>query len=515
MQKILEPFVTEAGQVSIDVKRNLIIANGTPKELATLQETIDIFDVDWLRGMSVGLYPLDHVDPKTLKTELDGILGTEESQDLLGGLVRTLPIERLNSLLLISSTTHALREAELWLYRLDRPGDKVGQRLYVYNVQNAKAVELAEILGHIFGTGTAGSSTRPPELAPGLTPVEISSNEGVAEENIEAAEMAQPSQPAISTVGDNVSLSSLGEIEIIADDTRNALVILASSRDYQMIESAIRQLDTIPLQVLIEASIIEVTLNDDLRYGVEWFFKNGIGDDKEGGGLLDLGESGIGAVVPGFSYTVIDSAAGVRLAINAIESKTDINVISSPSLMVLDNEEAKINVGDQIPIPTRQSVSNIDPNAPTVNEIEFRDTGVSLTVRPRVNESGLVTMEVAQEVSDAQSTTTSGLDAPTIRQRQIESTVAVNSGETIILGGLIRDSDNHSRDGIPFLHKIPVVGHLFGRTSNEGRRTELLVLLTPKVVRNRDGARKITDEFRKRLKGLKPYNVNTFEHTDS
>ncbi len=500
MQIILEPFVADKASIRVDKQRNLLMISGTPQEINNIQETIDVFDVDWLRGMSVGLYPLDYVDPKSLTAELDSVLkGVQGSdQELLGGLIRIVPIERLNSILLISPTTSALREAELWLYRLDRPGDHVGQRLYVYNVQNAKAIELADILNNIFSSDQTTAIRREAELAPGLTPVEVTQQAALQTTENPSLPITPPSKS-----DSGLSITTNSQIEIIADDVRNALVILASSQDYQMIEAAISKLDIVPLQVLIEASIIEVTLNDDLRYGVEWFFKNGIGE-KSGNGVLDVADAGIGAIAPGFSYTIIDSAAGVRFALNAIESKTTIDVVSSPSLMVLDNKEANINVGDQIPIPTRQSVSNIDPNSPTVNEIEFRDTGISLTVKPRVNESGLVTMEVSQEVSDAQTTTTSGLDAPTIRQREIQSTVAVYSGETIVLGGLIRDSQNFGNDGIPFLHTIPIIGKLFGRTSHENRRTELLVLITPTVVRDRKEARDITDEFRRKLKGLRP-----------
>jgi general secretion pathway protein D len=172
--------------------------------------------------------------------------------------------------------------------------------------------------------------------------------------------------------------------------------------------------------------------------------------------------------------------------------------------MVLDNQTATINVGDEIPVPTRQSTSNVDPNAPTVNEIQFRDTGITLEVTPRVNNSGLVTMDIRQEVSNAVATTSSNIDAPTIQQRQIESTVAINSGETIILGGLIRDSVTQNEGGIPGLYKIPLIGKFFGNTSVEERRTELIVLLTPRVVRNNMDAKKITDEFRRKLENLPP-----------
>ncbi len=498
MQKILEPYLAEGANVRIDAKRNLIIASGTAEELATLQETIDLFDVDWLRGMSVGLYPLDFVDPKTMKSELDAIVGamdSEQGNGLLGGLVRTVPIDRLNSLLLISSTQAALREVEIWLHRLDRPGEQAGQRLYVYRAQNAKATELAALIGPIFGRHTGGAAaTGSAALAPGLAPVDI----GSAEPNPNLA-----SGPANT----GATIGAQGKVDIIADDTRNALVVLASPQDYRMVESALRQLDIVPLQVLIEASIIEVTLKDDLNYGVEWFFKNSLNDGgsgKEGRGQLDLGTAGLAALAPGFAYTIVDNANQVRVALNALAQESEVNVLSSPSLMVLDNKTAYINVGDEIPVPTRQSTSNVDPAAPTVNEIQFRQTGVTLTVTPRVNDSGLVTMEIKQEVSNAVSTTTSDIDAPTIQQRQVESVVAINTGETVVLGGLIQSTDTNSESGIPLLHQIPIIGKLFGQTRDESRRTELLVLLTPHIVRSRDNARELTDEFRKKLQGLRP-----------
>ena len=509
MQKILEPFLPEGGSIQVDNKRNLLVLGGTPHEIERLQETITIFDIDWLRGMSMGLYPLDYVEPKVLKTELDAILADKESDKdgtLLSGLVRTVAIERLHSILLISSTPAALRETEIWIHRLDRPGEQTGQNLYVYNVQNAKATDIADILGHIFGKRGSKTTRSAPSMAPGTTPVDISS-----------IESGENEQNEISTVGSvsagvDVTLPSSDSIEIIADDVRNALVVLATPNDYRMVKATIKKLDVVPLQVLIEASIIEVTLTDELNYGVEWFFKNTI-DDKTGRGILDLGQPGISALAPGFSYTIIDNIGNVRLALNALAEASEINVLSSPSLMVLDNQTARINVGDEIPIPTRQSVSNIDPDAPTVNEIQFRKTGVTLTVTPRVNNGGLVIMEIKQEVSSAVRTTTSSLDAPTIQLREIESVVAINSGETIVLGGLIQDSQTNNESGIPGLRNIPFIGKLFGQTTDDSRRTELLVLITPRVVHSRVEARDITEEFRRKLKGIPPLEIQPVQST--
>ena len=215
MQKILEPFVSEKGNLRADVKRNLLIASGTEQELDLIQQTIALFDVDWMRGMSMGLYPLDYVDPKTLKTELDSIIGAvdvDSTKELLGGLVRIVPIERLNSILVIGSTASALREVEIWIHRLDRQGSSSGQRLYVYNVQNAKAVELADILGQVFrgSEGKLSSKQRQVQLAPGLSPVEIKSGETPGSRQAAAASTG-------TSTGEGVVLPSGGAIEIIAD----------------------------------------------------------------------------------------------------------------------------------------------------------------------------------------------------------------------------------------------------------------------------------------------------------
>ncbi len=504
LKEILQGFLRNEGELRINKERNLLIASGTPEELDLLQETVDIFDVNWMKGMSMGMYPLEYVDPRTIQKDLQAILGDRKGapDELLGGLARTVPIERLNSVLLISTTPEALREAELWLYRLDRPGEQIGRRLYVHPVQNAKATDIAEILNSIFSArkdkrGSTGEE--PVALAPGSSPVEIGT---APTEQIEQS----PSQPLTQTgLGEGgeggVVLPSSEAVEIIADDTRNSLVILASPQDYKMMASAISKLDTVPLQVLIQTGIIEVTLNDDLDYGIEWFFNNSLGRGRSGNLQLDLGEAS-GVTRPGsaLSYTIVNSADQIRLVLSALAEQTNVNILSTPSLMVLDNQTAKINVGDEIPIPTRQSISNVDPQSPTVNEIEFRSTGVSLTVTPRVNSGGLVTMEIEQEVSNAIATTSSTLNAPTIQQRQLESVVAINSGQTLVLGGLIRERNTVQDSGIPGLKNLPVLGKLlFGRVENEDRRTELLVLITPRVIRNQSEAREITEELKRQL----------------
>jgi general secretion pathway protein D len=257
-------------------------------------------------------------------------------------------------------------------------------------------------------------------------------------------------------------------------------------------------LDTQPLQVLIEATIAEVSLNDQLKYGVEWFF-------QQNNNSLNLAQAASGiptAVFPAFSY--VYEGANAKVVLQALDQITHVNVISSPQLMVLDNRSALLQVGDEVPIITQSAVSVTDPAAPIVNSVQFRDTGVILNVTPRVNSSGDVELDIEQEVSDVVPTTTSTIDSPTIQQRKIKSSVSVHDGETIALGGLIRDRQSRGKSGVPGLSDIPVVGTLFGTKNNTGERTELLVLITPHVVRSPAEADAITDELRQRVQSIRP-----------
>lgn len=508
VSKILQPFIKN-NIAYYDSQRNIVMLTGRQDELNRLTETIRVFDVDWLKGMSLALVPLDASEAKDVVNELDAIFG-RSSESPLAELVRFVALERLNSIIVISKQPRYLNEMTRWIRRLDRSEGISGQRLYVYQVQNTRAADLAEVLNNVFGDSSSTTSTRSNNaaLAPGLEPVTLD-NTATNEDGTPAENSAQTSnttqqrnRPSVSVVGgEGVSLPTAGQVKIIADETNNSLVILASPSDYLMVENALQQLDITPLQVLIEASIIEVALTDDLSYGLEWFFKNGIGS-KTGQGSLDLGDANIEALAPGFSYAVVDAADTVRAVLNTLASESRVNVLSSPSLMVLDNHTASINVGNQVPITTRSSVSNLDATAPTVNEIEYRDTGVLLTVTPRVNESGLIIMEVKQEVSNVLNTDTNGLDTPTINQRTIESTIAVDSGNTIVLGGLINDNRSETNSGIPGLRNAPLIGPLFSQTSNSLSRTELIVLLTPRAIADEEDAWRVTNEFREKLQEL-------------
>lgn len=526
MTKIIEPLVPSGAVIRTDSTRNLLIVGGTKHERETIADIVSIFDVDWLSGMSFALVPLKFAQPAQAITDLERVFGTEKGGSL-EGLVRFFPVDRRQSILVISANAGYIERARGWIKRLDVGGEDE-KRLYVYTVENARAVELASILSQVFSdkaVSVPSSSVAPGQRQANLTTRESRFNNSSSNQNTVTANAFGPplsaaqaspksSAPRIpTTTGRRATPPSTGNTtarqtssaavegrlpqeltaRIIPDDVNNALVIMARPAVWRMIQEALRKLDVVPLQVMIEATIAEVTLNDDLRYGVQSFFSRGSSTFT----LSNAASSAIGSTFPGFSY--VYDQGNIRAILDALDSVTDVRVVSSPQVLVLDNRTAELQVGDQVPVSTQQSVSNTDPDAPTVNSVEFRDTGVVLRVTPRVNASGVVNLEIDQEESSAVSTTTSGIDSPTIQQRRLRSTVVVNSGETVALGGLIRDTQTDSVSGIPLLSSIPILGKLFSSTVETGRRTELLVLITPRVIRNQEEARAVTRDLRNTL----------------
>ncbi|NOR79795.1 MAG: hypothetical protein GQ529_03015 [Methyloprofundus sp.] len=303
--------------------------------------------------------------------------------------------------------------------------------------------------------------------------------------------------------------ASLEGVTIIADEPNNALIVMAEPQQYRVLSKIIKHLDVMPLQVLIDATIVAVKLDDDLSYGVQWKFSHSGPNGSGGGGLGNPTTGGLlaSAVSGGFTYGLLRSEGDVRLMFTALAKDERINVLSSPSLMVLNNQEATIKVGDSVPIRTAESTNtsgSLDPIQ--TSSIEMLDTGVILKVKPRVNASGMIILEIDQSVDTASKTTsdtgTSNIDSPTILKRQIQTTVTVVDGESIVLGGLINEQHTFDNTGIPFLKDIPYIGWLFGVQGKKVIKDELIVIITPRVVANKFDARKVTDEFKRKLSGI-------------
>jgi general secretion pathway protein D len=315
------------------------------------------------------------------------------------------------------------------------------------------------------------------------------------------------SQQNSAAQGQTLAAASIGGVRVMADALNNTILVWSTRDEYLKIESALKRLDLPPTQVLIDASIIEVTLNDSLQYGLQWAFSGGTGGGRTGTGQLSTGDNNPSlsgslnrAAGKGFSYSLVNSAGQVRVILNALASQDLLKVISSPSLMVLDNHTATMAVGDQVPVLTSTTNFITNENAVT-STVQYRDTGVSLAVTPSVNAGNLVTMQIDQSMTD-QSASIGANGQPIFLQRQISSKVAVRSGETIVLGGLIKDNRSSGKAGVPLLKDIPLLGNLYSNTSNSGKRTELLVVITPRVVRTDPEIRQVSEELRERLKGL-------------
>ena len=495
--KIIKPIIGEGVQISSDNSRNVVTVIGQKAERDNVLELIRIFDADLLAGMSFELIELNSSDPNTIETELKNILATDEGIPLLAG-TRFIPIERLNSLLIIANTTQKLKQGVAWVRRLDVGKDYEKKQLFVYRVQNIEAADLASALTELLDEDQPTRSQAENNLvAPTLTQTTLKQKSSTTNSG------AQSRKQEIVNADNQKSGATYKQqstLKIVANENTNSLFIKATPKEYESILSIIKLIDIVPLQVMIEATIAEVTLNDELKFGIEWFFEKG--DSKATFSTASNGS--VLSSFPGFSY--LYGAANVSAVINALDSVTDVNILSSPQLMVLDNHKAHLQIGDQVPIATQSVVSNTDPDAPTVNTIEFRDTGIVLKVTPRVNSGGLVNLNIEQEVSDVVKTTTSGIDSPTIRQRKITSSIVIQNGETVALGGLIREKKTDQKTGVPVLSSVPVLGYLFGTKSDVVSRTELLILITPKVVKNLNEAADLTAELKRKIQAFKPSN---------
>ena len=500
MARLLEPFAPPE-TVRVDEVRNLVILAGGERELRHLVDTIDLFDVDWLAGYSIGLFPIHSADVKSLVADLDKVFGSA-AQSPLAGIVRVIPIERLNALLVVTTQPKYLDMAHTWIERIDQAGTTSGgTRFYVYQVKNGKAESLAQLIGDLFSTRS--STVSAPTLAPGARPTELRSSTfgQITPPQTTATVTPAPASASFQLPGGTGTTTS--EVRVIADKDTNSLLILATPSDYETIENALRQLDVVPRQVLVEVMLAEVTLTDNLSLGLEYY----IHTRNNTSGSLNLGGLGTGGptgAVPGINGLQLINFSGneVRAVLNALGQDGKARVLASPQIMVLDNQKAQIKIGNRISVQT-QTQTGVNTGTGVLNSFQYLETGVLLAVTPRINSGGLVTLDVNQEVSVADPTSVSAINPnPTVNSRSAQTSVVVASGESIVLGGLIREDNNRSTQGIPLLSKIPVLGALFGTQGYQRQRTELVLIITPRIISDSVQAREATLELRKKLPAL-------------
>ena len=494
MSKILEPLVPQGTVLRTDNLRNLLVIAGSGPELGNVVDTIRTFDVDWMSGLSVGFFTLEYAKANDVASQLESLLA-DDGGNPFKGIFRFVPVESANSLLVVSPQARYLEQVKGWIERLDQAeaAGEASERLYVYRVRHGDAEKLAEVLSQLFADGQQQRRSRLGGVAPGLGQGSIQSQEGGADGDRAAA----PRQRAGAS---SVDLGS--GVSVVADLANNSLLIKSPPREYKKILDALKQLDIPPLQVLVEATIVEITLSGSLRYGVQWQFFGGKADARSDYSLVNNAEGTIGKTFPGFNWAFINSAGAIQATLSALAADNLVNVLSSPSVMVMDNQTAKMQVGRQVPVLTTQQQATTGVST-VVNQISYKDTGVILTVKPRVTPGGMVQMDIEQEVTDVADATATGVDSPTFRTRKITSNVAVRSNQAVVLGGLISDERSNGQSGVPGFSSVPVLGFLFGETSKRADRVELVVVITPRVIASDQDARGVAEDFRKKVKGLK------------
>jgi general secretion pathway protein D len=539
--KTAENFLSRPGAVRVDQARNLLLIQGTTSERQAALGVIAMLDVEWLRNQSVALYPLKSTAPETMIRELDKVFDTAEGGQGQG-VIRFQPVSRMNAVLAVSRNGKVLERATQWVRRLDR-SDLSGTTVRIYSLRFGNARAIARMLNEMF-VGRAGQSTgdssQQGATAPGQSAATsridslgsgtLNNNQagGTAASGDNSGTSGSRSGP-IQAAFDNFTerkdaepdnLTGLGgtgpgamprglfqNVRITADTTTNAIMVYSNQEDYRVIERALESLDRPRLQVAVDAMVAEVTLTDQLQYGVQAFLTSanaGAGPDKGSAGLFGVAQSAaqsalLARVLPGFNL-LLGAEANPKLVLNALSTLTTVKVLSAPSLVVADNQPAILEVGDQVPISTG-SATVLSTSNTVVNTITLHNTGIILKVLPHVHPNGSIELEIEQEISNVVNPGGSGAQnlTPTISQRRIHSTIGTSSGQTVLLGGLIKEDDERTIAGIPGLDQVKYLGDLLGQKTDNKSRSEIIVLVTTKLVHNSHDAQVVAEEFRERL----------------
>lgn len=451
--------------INVSINDNILVVRGTREQVVDVLRVVNALDRPAMRGRFAGIIKLSYWNPEDMVHELRDIL-TQEGVPVTKvpgkrGLYFTA-LGRWGTVLFFAHERQWINRVKYWVDILDVAPERDESRYFLYFPQNSKALEIAESLGKILDISgevpfSSGDYAKKPEIKKGETKGE--------EKKLHKTEFHKDGT------------------RIAVDESRNALIIYATPEKYDTLKALITKLDIMPVQVLIEASIAEVTLTDGLQYGIEWYLKNTDGDQTSV--LQTLG--GMGIASGGLDYSVVTDSKKFQLLLNALSQEGMIKILSSPRLTVRDSKSASIIVGTEVPVITSESTTAeviSEGTSGIVRSIQYRRTGVSLTVTPSVHAKGVITLEIAQEVSEAQTNTTSDISSPMILNRSLSTEVTAADGQTIIIGGLIKENRSETVIKVPVLGDIPIFGYLFRTKSQSVENTELIVMITPRIIRN-------------------------------
>ena len=510
LEKVIRPFLSDEKELIPYPQNNILIVVDLASNIQKIRDLIGMFDADIFTDKTIQIYPIINSDANEVAKELERIFTSLEISSKSGrgmGIAFT-PITRLNAVLVISSIPGIFDRVDQWIKELDRaPAEESRVNVYVYYVQNSKAKDLADVLKQAYAKGKDVKITteEPKPATPTPTPT-----------TPRRTQPTTPATPAPAPAKEAAVRVAEGEVNIVVDESNNALVIRALYRDYLSMIETIKKLDIYPKQVLIEVLLAEITLDDATRYGLEWMRFIDSLNEGQYQQTIRFAEVGTG-LVPGIgiTYSIVEAAGKFAASIKAAGEEKRLNVISSPHILASNNKEAKIQIGAEAPIFTSTYTTVGTTESSTITgTIEYKDIGIILTVTPRVSDAGLITLDI--QIEDSQATTVkigsedNLLDVPAFRKKVAKTTLSVLQGQMIVIGGLISDTRDNTKSGIPYLSKIPIFGALFGVHENVVNKQETILLLTPHIITDATQSRTVTDEFRTRVRGIQT-EINRIE----
>src|SRR5882757_5702354 len=552
--KLMDSFATKAGMVRADTTRNLLLIQGSGAERRTAVDTALSFDLDWMRGQSIGIFPIVNSGPEPVIAELEKIVDSGDN-GLSQSLIKFQAVSRLNAILVVSKKPALLHTAATWIKRLDH-ADTARTSVHVYRVKYGEARQIARVLTEMFTGGSSSSllDNADSQIAPGSGTYATSSADRLSLGNntssssngfgsrmpsgtssggttgfgTQTAAAAPSANTSDAGTLDSKGTSSGGQpmlkgVRITADAVNNSLLIYADQDDYRIIASTLQQVDQPQLQVAIDATIAEITLNDELSYGVQTYLtSHNLGLRPDQGSLLNtqstsapvaaaagtVANAFINRAFPGFNF-LVGSESQPSAILDALHTVTGVKVLSNPSLVVINNQAATLQVGDVVPVSTG-SATVLTTNNTVVNTIDYRNTGIILRVSPRINVNGNVRLDVEQEISNVSPATAASL-TPTVSERKVRSSISVATGQTVLLAGLISEQQNSTRNGIPLFDEIPGLGDAFSHRDKKTARTELIIFIRPQIIRDSLDAHVVAEELRSKLRG----SINTSVSNES
>lgn len=455
-------------------KMGLILVGGRAEELDNAITTIALFDQSTLSDARIRFYPLSNAGAVTVAEELTGLLKASGTSS-----ATLAPMRRLNGIFAFSQSPEVLDHIGQWVQRLDVPSQDPSIKSWVYHPHGASAENLAKTLMGLVGNNLSDLSSNTAGTA------SVGFNSATSKESLVSLEQGG-------------GLFSDQGVRIMADKDTNSLIIYAPEAVRMRLQEVLAEIDREPMQIFIEASILEVTLTKDLGYGVDWSKIASHGDLTISN--YTSNKTSFTPIAPGFSINYVGS--DISAAITALSSQSKVKIVSAPKINTVENSPAVLQVGDQVPVVIQSAQSTSAGNAPVVNSVDYRNTGVMLKVTPRVTGDRRILMDVSQEVSSVVKTVTSGIDSPTINQRKIESKLIVPEGTVVALGGLISSSDSLSDNGIPGLKDIPFIGGAFKGQRHSRGSTELVILLKAKIIRDTSDYSTVVANFGADLRDL-------------